>query len=80
MRLLAGHPGCRGDTVDRFVSTSTAVAFVEYARGYELNIDEDRASEIKADWLQTWPEMREYFRYIARLVDAGRLSFCQCWN
>ena len=36
---------------------------------YGVLLDEDRARELKAQWLERWPEMRLFFQYVGDLVD-----------
>ena len=38
--------------------------FVNYAKGYGIEIDEPRARMLKSAWLRTWPEMNYYFSRI----------------
>jgi DNA polymerase I-like protein with 3'-5' exonuclease and polymerase domains len=38
--------------------------FVNYAKGYGIDIDESRARMLKSAWLRTWPEMNYYFSQI----------------
>lgn len=47
--------------------------FIEYAAGkpYNLTITEEEARTLKAKWLETWPEMREYFARVSQMVEAG---------
>ena len=49
-----------------------APAFVVYLRGQDRerygDVTEDRAREIKAIWLDTWPEFREYFKIIGDIT------------
>lgn len=44
---------------------------VEYAKGFGVELDFNRASELKESWLEAWPEMGEYFGYISDLADRG---------
>jgi DNA polymerase-1 len=45
-----------------------AKTFVAFAKGnFGVTITEERAKELKQEWLEMWPEMREYFRMISNL-------------
>jgi DNA polymerase-1 len=46
-----------------------ARTFVEYAKGFGLDITPERSAELIHLWKQTFPEMQEYFRYISNLTD-----------
>lgn len=47
-------------------------AFVAYAHAtYGVDIEPDRAAELKALWLARWPEMRGYFDRITRSLGFG---------
>jgi hypothetical protein len=48
-----GYPGGLG-----------AKGFISYARGFGVDLDLDRALELKEGWLDKWPEMHDYFRWI----------------
>lgn len=50
--------------------------FTSYAKGaYGLDISAQRAKDLKNNWLATWYEMRDYFRYCSYLVnDVGSLE------
>jgi DNA polymerase-1 len=37
---------------------------------YKVKITEPRAKELKAAWLQRWPEMQDFFRYVGDLIDS----------
>ena len=69
--------------------------FVHFARKqYGVIITEDKARELKSDWLITWPEFRDYFKWVGALCDEpnprikqfyvgryrGNLSFCEACN
>ena len=41
---------------------------VDYAKGWGIEITPERARELREAWLQAWPEMREFFRYVSNLV------------
>jgi len=45
-----------------------AARFVDYAarEPYEIVLTEAEARQLKATWLDQWPDMKEYFRYINR--------------
>ncbi len=38
-------------------------------KSYGVILTEDRARELKAQWLERWPEMRLFFQYVGDLVD-----------
>lgn len=43
---------------------------VEFARGtYGVNLSEVEAQQLKAVWLQSWPEFRDYFNWIGGVCD-----------
>ncbi len=45
-------------------------SLVLYARKtYGVTLDKAQAIELKRVWLEQWPEMREYFDYVSRLMD-----------
>jgi|2_EtaG_2_1085320.scaffolds.fasta_scaffold01417_3 DNA polymerase I-like protein with 3'-5' exonuclease and polymerase domains len=46
-------------------------AFRNYAKGLGLDISEDDAADIRAAWLETWPEMRKYFNLIGKETQWG---------
>lgn len=47
-----------------------ATSLVTYARSnYNVTITEPRAKELKAMWLEEWPESQKYFAHVAKLVD-----------
>jgi hypothetical protein len=48
--------------------------FVVYARNYGVEVDQRQAKEMKALYLQTWPEMDGYFRHISSLVGGDRAT------
>lgn len=45
-----------------------AESFVKYCRGDNLIITLEDAEKVKQSWLNQWPEMKEYFRYINGLM------------
>ncbi len=45
-----------------------ADTFVQYAAGYGVNITVEHAKLVRERWFETWPEMKLYFEYIAKLV------------
>jgi len=73
-----------------------AATFTSYARGYGLDVSEEDAAQLKAEWFEAWPEMRSYFAEIAKITDdlkgskrltqfgsfrvRGNVSFCQAAN
>jgi hypothetical protein len=54
-----------------------ALKFVMYAKAQGLNISEEQARKLKADWLKTWPEARAYFKLIGDLVGDGSSTITQ---
>lgn len=54
------------------MSTST---FVEYAAGYGEKITEEFAKEVKAAWLDAFPEMRQYFNTPRKNVDLNNSAY-----
>lgn len=44
---------------------------VEYAKGFGVNIDLNRAEELRDMWRQAWPEMKEYFDKIGDMAKEG---------
>ena len=46
-------------------------AFVEFARGYGLDLDRDFVADLKKRWMEAYPEMDEYFAYISQLAGVG---------
>jgi len=47
-----------------------ADTFVDYAKtGYGVDIEQDRAQDIKNVWFETYPEMSQYFSHIADCED-----------
>lgn len=45
-------------------------ALVHYARsGYGVQVSEDQARDLKDAWIRSWPEMMDYFRWIASHTD-----------
>lgn len=72
----------------------SARVFTSYAKSFGLDITEEQSNDIRAAWLDTWPEMRQYFSYISKQTRwgsteieqylSGRIrggcSFTQCAN
>ena len=48
-----------------------AAAFSSFAKSYGVTISEERATELKFQWMGAWPEMQEYFRHISGLSMMG---------
>ena len=47
-----------------------AAALVYFAlNNYDVHLTEDEARQLKRIWLETWPEMREYFAWISSHTD-----------
>ena len=44
---------------------------VEYAKGFGVNIDLNRAEELRDMWRQAWPEMKDYFDKIGDMAKNG---------
>jgi len=51
-----------------------AASFVEFARGYGLDLSLSFVEALRADWLRTYPEMSAYFEHINSLAQ-GRDNF-----
>jgi hypothetical protein len=50
-----------------------AKTFCAFAKAtYGVIITEEQARKLKADWLEMWPEMREYFQYISAMFPRYR--------
>jgi hypothetical protein len=49
-----GYPGGMGSK-----------SFISYARGFGLNLSEERSQELREAWLEAWPEMELYFEWIS---------------
>lgn len=48
-------------------------SLISFARkSYKVILSEDQARDLKRRWLARWPEMREYFDFVARLTDEDR--------
>ena len=60
-----------------FPAGLSAARFREYAKGYGLDVSEDEAKEIRAAWLETWPEMKKYFSHISRATAWGPTDVAQ---
>lgn len=52
-----------------------AATLVEYARGFGLNIDEQRARELIALYKRNWPEMEQYFLHIGNLCGSDDADY-----
>ena len=48
-----------------------AASFVAFARNYGVDIEETDAAGLKTEWLDTWPEMRRFFRHVGNLSLLG---------
>lgn len=46
-------------------------ALVDYARGYGMTITKAFGNQLKKNWLQAWPEMRQYFQHISAVTSMG---------
>ena len=51
--------------------------FRDYAKGYGLDVSESDAADIRAAWLETWPEMRKYFDLIGKETQWGGADVTQ---
>lgn len=51
--------------------------FMAFARGYGLNLSEDRVKELTDAWLRAYPEMISYFRVVRHKVKAGPYTLRQ---
>ncbi len=47
--------------------------FMGYARGYGVDINEDQAKQLRDQWFEQWPEMKDYFRHAKWVADSGKL-------
>ncbi|MEI6791236.1 MAG: DNA polymerase, partial [Myxococcaceae bacterium] len=45
--------------------------FMAYAKGYGVDLDLEQATELRNKWLDSFPEMREYFHFINGLIGRG---------
>lgn len=45
--------------------------FVEYAAGYGIVVSPKRAAEVKDAWLDTFPEMTEFFNMVGTMTEGG---------
>ena len=45
-----------------------AESFTTFAKGYGIVLDPEQAVQLRAVWFETWPEMRQYFDHINRIV------------
>ena len=58
---LFGFPGGLG-----------ASTFIQYARGYDVELTLEESEAIRDAWFKEWPEMSKYFRYISKkLIDTN---------
>lgn len=58
-----------------------AATFCKFAKGtYNVNITEEQARELKQQWLDTWPEMREYFRLVDGLLGRNEGTIVQLYS
>ena len=48
-----------------------AAAFVSFAKSYGVALSEERAVELKYQWMGAWPEMQEFFRHVGGLSTMG---------
>lgn len=47
-------------------------SFKSYAKkAWGVDLTDDKSKQLKIDWLRHFPEMREYFRWIGRLMEEG---------
>lgn len=59
-----GYPGGLG-----------AATFVDYAKGYGVDIDEKGSKELRDNWLTQWPEMVDYFKHVSSLVGSAGIGY-----
>ena len=52
-----------------FPGGCSAATFCAIAKGYGVEIDTRRAAELRASWLNAWPEMAAFFRHVSGLED-----------
>jgi len=55
----------------------SATTFIKYAKNYGINLTQQQAEKLKADWLKSWPEMRRYFNYISSQTKMGEGQIVQ---
>lgn len=48
-----------------------ALTFQNYAKGFGLDLTIDQCQDLKAKWMESIPEMREYFKIVSDLCDNG---------
>jgi DNA polymerase I-like protein with 3'-5' exonuclease and polymerase domains len=53
--------------------------FVQYAAGVALSITRDEAFNLRQRWLDTWPEMNQYFRLAGEHTGDFGDKRLQCW-
>lgn len=59
-----GYPGGMGST-----------KFVDYAKGYGINLTFTESDELRDHWFEQWPEMRGYFKHIESLVGSADVGY-----
>jgi hypothetical protein len=59
-----GYPGGLG-----------AETFIDYAKGYGVNINLRESEELKDGWFKQWPEMVDYFKHVSSLVGSGGIGY-----
>ena len=55
----------------------SAATFIKYAKNYGIELTQQEAQKLKADWLKSWPEMSRYFRYISSQTRMGEARVVQ---
>lgn len=55
----------------------SASSFCDYAQSFGLDIDPNKATEIRKAWLSAWPEMRQYFDKIGLATRQGPITITQ---
>ncbi len=62
-----GFPGGMG--VKKFIDTAR--------KQYGITFTERQAKDLRETWLNTWPEIREYFKYISHKTERGEMTLTQ---
>jgi hypothetical protein len=59
-----GFPGGMGSTT-----------FVDYAKGFGVELNYVEADELRSAWFQQWPEMNDYFKHVSSLVGNADIGY-----
>lgn len=54
-----------------------AIAFVEYARGYGVDLEAYEGEDLRSAWLEKWREMPAYFNTIGAACESGSFTLLQ---